>query len=54
VKTFFAAVTRHGPFGPADRQGEKEQRAEVRDHERAAAVGRGLSWETQKIPETDR
>ena len=54
MKTLAAAVPRHGPFRPADWQRQQEQRADVRNHERAAAVRRGLAGEAKEISQPDR
>ncbi len=51
MKSLCSAVPRHGPFRPADRQRQKKQRANVRNHERAAAMRRCLAGEPKKIAE---
>jgi K(+)-stimulated pyrophosphate-energized sodium pump len=47
-----AAVAAHRPLGPADRDAEQEERAEVGDHERAAAVRGRLAREAEEVAES--
>ena len=54
MKSLRSAVPRHGPFRPANWQRQKKQRANVRNHECAAAMRRGLAGETKKIAEANR
>ncbi len=48
------AVPADPPLDPHQRDAEQQQRDEVRDHERAAAVGGGLPREAEEVAEPDR
>ena len=54
VEALAATVAAHRPFGPSDRDAEEDQRREVGDHERAAAVVGRLPREAQEVAESDR
>ncbi len=43
----------HAPFDPHQRDAEQDERDEVRDHERPAAVLRRLNREAEEVAETD-
>jgi hypothetical protein len=52
-KPLLAAVASHRPLGPADRDAEQEERAEVGDHEGAATVLGRLAGETEEVAQSD-
>jgi hypothetical protein len=54
VQAATAAVTAHGPFRPAYRDAEQQERDEIRDQECAAAVLGRISGKTQEVAETYR
>ena len=48
-----AAVPPHAPLDPHERNAHEEERDEVRDHERAAAVLDRLPGEAKEVAEAD-
>ena len=53
MKAPLACVTAQRPLRPTDRNPENEERNEIGEHERAAAVLGGQAGKAQKISETD-